>query len=146
MEEAGKEVQAKAEETKKTIEGVLLPKQLERLKGLAMQMAGDSAIMDKEVQQDLKLSDDQVAKIKTANEEYCEEGRRIDERRGDPKTLGPKMQQLRADYEKQLMEVLTADQRELRLIRCKGMKFGLPTIGDLDTPPKAKLPAETKGQ
>jgi hypothetical protein len=144
IEETRKKMQAQAEETRKTIEGILLPKQLERLKGLALQMAGVSAIVDKEVQHDLKLSDDQVAKIKTASEDLRKKAGELMSEGADPMTLRPKMQQLRIDYEKQVMDVLTAEQKA-SLEKMKGAKFDFGPVYSL-TPPPAKAPAETKGK
>ena len=101
--------------------------------------------MDKEVQQDLKLSDDQVAKIKTANEDLVKKKHELMIGGADPMALGPKIQQLRVDYEKQVMEVLTADQKA-SLEKMKGAKFAFPAFGSRAAPPPAKSPAETKGQ
>ena len=146
MEEAGKKMQANAEETKKTIEGILLPKQLERLKGLAWQMGGVMALADKEIQQDLKLSDDQAAKIKAAGEDLRKKAEELMSEGADPTTLRPKMHQLRTDYEKQVMEVLTADQK-VSLEKMKGAKFEFPMPSSQPygpVAPHAKGPAENK--
>ena len=127
MEDASKQVQAKADEAKKTIEGVLQPKQLERLKGISLQLAGPSAFMDKEVQQELKLSDDQITKIKTATEEMMKKGNAMVREGGDPQTMGPKMEQLRVDFDKQVADVLTAEQKT-SMEKMKGEKFEMPTM------------------
>ncbi len=145
MEEAGKKMEAKAEETKKAFEGVLLPKQAARLKGIALQMAGVSALIDKEVQQDLKLSDDQVAKVKAATDDLM---KKFSEMRGegtDPKTQGAMMHQLEVDFEKQTMGALTADQKA-SLDKMKGEKFMLSGLGGRGAARPAKPAAETKAK
>ena len=126
MIEAAKKLEAQAEETKKTIEGVLLPKQLDGSRGLHCKRRALSAFTDKEVQQDLKLSDDQVAKIKTANEGMWKKGDELWTECADSKTQAPKWQRLLADYEKQIMEILTADQKA-SLDKMKGREVRIAT-------------------
>jgi len=139
IEEVSKKMEAKTEETKKVFEGILLPKQLARLKGISLQMAGISALVDKDVQQDLKLSDDQVAKIKTATDDLMKKNSEMRSEGADPSTLGPKLHQLRMDFEKQVMEALTADQKA-SLEKMKGAKFTFSAFGSRAVNP----PAETK--
>lgn len=125
MEEIGKKVQAQAEEMKKTIEHTLLPNQLKRLKGIALQVAGVRALNDKEVQQDLKLSEDQTAKIKSIGEDSMKKVRELFSDGGDRQTAGPKIQELRKDSEKQIMDVLSDDQKA-SLEKMKGDKLEIP--------------------
>ena len=141
MGEGEKKIQAIAEETKKTIESFLLPKQLERLKGLALQLDFTEAILDEEVQHDLKLSDDQPARIDRARTESLKKVKRD----GTDPNSAEKMQQFVADWNKQMMDILTADQKA-SLEKMKGAKFEFPALGGRAALPPAKSPAETKGQ
>jgi Spy/CpxP family protein refolding chaperone len=123
--EMGKKMQALGEEMKKTVEATLLPKQLERLKGIALQQAGAMALADKDVQHDLKLSDDQIAKIKSIGEESMKKARELFVPGGDREDMRTKMQELRKDAEKQAMYVLTAEQKD-SLEKMKGAKLEIP--------------------
>jgi len=126
MQEMGKKMQAQAEQMKKAIEEILLPHQLERLKGIALQVAGVQALNDKEVQQDLKLTEEQVAKIKSINEAAGKKIRALfaDEDL-DRRTMGTKMQEIRKDTEKQILDVLT-DEQKASLEKMKGEKLEIP--------------------
>jgi len=144
MDEVSKKMEAKTEETKKVFEGILLPKQLARLKGISLQMAGISALVDKEVQQDLKLSDEQVAKIKTATDDLMKKNSELRSEGADPSTLAPKMQQLRMDFEKQVTGALTADQKAA-LEKMKGAKFAFSGFGPRPAKPSAETKAKPSG-
>jgi hypothetical protein len=124
-EEMGKKMQAQMEAGKKAIEEILLPHQLERLKGIALQRAGIEAINDKQIQQDLKLSDEQVAKIKSIGEEAGKKFGALFSEGADRETIGPKMQEIGKDRAKQLTDVLTEDQRAT-LEKMKGEKLEIP--------------------
>lgn len=137
LEEINMKTQTVAQETKKTFEDILRPEQLKRLKGIALQMAGVSALSDKDVQQNLKLSGDQVAKIKVANDDLATKMGELFSKSADPQTRPSKMQMLRTDYENQVIGVLTADQKAL-LEKMKGAKFEIsPTeLGHPGAPSK----------
>jgi hypothetical protein len=114
IEEAKKTAEVQAMATKKAIEDALLPKQIERLKGVALQRLGVAALMDKEVQRDLKLSDEQVLKIKEANDEKINKGLALRmSRESDPKVEEDKRSKIIKDHENQVMDALTAEQRVL---------------------------------
>jgi hypothetical protein len=127
---AGEEMQKKRqpiqEKYQKAVESILLPNQVKRLKEIALQVAGTQALSDKQVQEDLKLSSDQVDKIKTINEDM---GKKIQaliaEANGDFQSIRPKMQELRPDTEKQLTGVLT-DAQKASLEKMKGQKLEIP--------------------
>jgi hypothetical protein len=108
MEEMRKKGQAQAEASKKAIEEILLPHQLERIKGIALQRVGTGALNDKQIQQDLKMSEDQVAKLKSIGEES-----------------GKKMQEIGKETQTKFMGVLTEEQKEL-LEKAPRMGFGGP--------------------
>jgi hypothetical protein len=156
------------EEAKEVIEAVLLPKQLERLNGIALQVAGISAMMDKDVQRDLKLSDDQVTQIETIRKvsltKQQKNQREMSEKRGkimkgrfDTNTLeGRKkasdlndlntraneaMKRLSEECDGEVMEVLSVDQKAL-LQKMKGATFGWSR--DSMRPPLPARPASVR--
>jgi methyl-accepting chemotaxis protein len=126
MDEIQKKMQPVQEKYQKAVEGILLPNQAKRLKEIALQVAGTSALSDKKVQDDLKLSAEQATKIKTINEDM---GKKIQamfaEANGDFQSLRPKMQELRQDTEKQITGVLT-DEQKASLEKMKGQKLEIP--------------------
>ena len=101
------------------------PHQLERLKGIALQRTGIRALSFKQVQEDLKLTDDQVAKIKSINEAAGKKMRELFQAGGNPQDNFPKMQEIGKETEKQLEDVLTADQKA-SLEKMKGEKLDIP--------------------
>jgi Spy/CpxP family protein refolding chaperone len=119
MEEIGKKSQAQAEEN------ALLPKQLERLKGIALQAAGVQALNDKQVQQDLKLEDYQTAAIRVIGARSGKKIRELFTGGGDPQTAGSKIEEIRKESEKQTVDLLTDDQKA-SLERMKGDKLEVP--------------------
>jgi len=134
FEEMRKKGEAQAESTKKAIEEILLPHQLERLKGIALQRAGVAALNDKEIQHDLKMTEEQVAKLKAINEEAAKKAQEMfagmrdlspEERQARFAEMGQKMQESRKETETRLMNVLTAEQKET-LEKMKGEKLEIP--------------------
>ncbi len=85
MEEIGKKMQTQQDDLKKVIESTLLPNQLKRLKEIALQVAGVQALNDKQVQEDLKLTSEQVAKIKTIGEDSAKKIRDLFSEGADPR-------------------------------------------------------------
>lgn len=134
FEEMRKKGEAQAENTKKAIEEILLPHQLDRLKGIALQRMGVAALNDKEIQQDLRMTADQVAKIKAINEEAAKAGQEMfagmrdlspEERQARFAEMGRKMQESRKEMESKILGVLTAEQKE-SLEKMKGEKLEIP--------------------
>lgn len=125
MEELGKKMQAQAEEMSATIKKTLLPAQLKRLREIAIQVAGTRALSDKDVQQELKLSADQTTKIKAVGEETQKKVRDLFGG-GDRQDVRSKMQDLRKDAEKKVMDVLSADQKAA-FEKLQGKKVEIPT-------------------
>lgn len=130
-----------AEKTAKEIEGVLLPAQLTRLKGIAVQRMGVMALGDKGIQKDLKLTDEQASKIKAIGEEMMKKWTEKMPNRWDPnatpeerRKAGEEMrkvgEELRAEGEKKAMEVLTAEQKTA-FEKLKGKELKIP---DSDLP------------
>jgi len=123
--EMGKKMQAQGEKTTKAIEGVLLPDQLKRLKGIALQVSGTMALGDKYVQKQLKLSDDQLAKMKTMREDAMKKARESRDAGGDRDAVRKKRDAMRKETEKKVMDVLTADQKTL-FEKMKGKTLKIP--------------------
>ena len=126
MEEMQKKMQPIQEKYQKAVESILLPNQAKRLKEIALQVAGTAALSDKQVQDDLKLSSDQVNKIKTINEDMSKKRQALfAEANGDFQSLRPKMQEISQDTEKQLTGVLT-DAQKSALEKMKGQTLDIP--------------------
>jgi hypothetical protein len=123
--ESGKKMQAQQEETKKAIEAVLQPTQLERLKGIALQTSGVQSLNDKQIQQELKLEEYQTAAIRLIGDRSGKKTRELYGRGADFQAAGAKMQELRTEAEKQIMDVLTDEQKAL-LDKMKGDKLEIP--------------------
>jgi Spy/CpxP family protein refolding chaperone len=123
-----KKMQAQGEEASKALASILRPEQLSRLKGIALQrMAFSTISSDKDVQKDLKLTDDQVAKLKSIADD-------VRKKLGDLSNAGPgddrnamrqKMQDMMKGAETKVMDVLTADQKTA-LETMKGNKLDIP--------------------
>ena len=77
MQAAMQKMQA---ETKKKLEAVLKPEHFKRLKEIAIQLAGNRALMWEDVQKALKLDAEQIAKIKELNTKMQEANNAIREK------------------------------------------------------------------
>jgi hypothetical protein len=118
-------MQARSEETKAAIEAVLLPKQRERLKGIALQTMGTRAFQDKQVQRELELEEYQVAVMRVIEARSRKKIGELSSAGGDPESLGPKIDELRKEAEKQVLDVLT-DPQKAALEKMKGEKLEIP--------------------
>jgi hypothetical protein len=125
FEETAKKMQELGEKNSKAIEGVLLPDQLKRLKGITLQRMGVMALGDKGVQKDLNLSDEQVAKIKTIGEDGMKKMGELFRSGLDRDEMRKKMDEMRKDSEKKVMDVLSADQKT-KLEKMKGKELKIP--------------------
>lgn len=124
MEDMQKKMQPIQDEYQKAVEAALLPKQVKRLKEIALQVVGAQALNIKQVQEDLKLTSDQLDKIKTINEDMGKKIREMFES-GDFQGMRTKMPEIRQENEKQLTGVLTAEQKA-SLEKMKGEKLDIP--------------------
>lgn len=110
MAEEGRKM---AEEGKKVVEGILQPEQMKRLKQIGWQQANVMAFADAEVQDGLKLTDEQKGKIKSIGEEARQD---IEElmrsMRDNPQQGREKMKALQSEIMEKIQEELTADQRK----------------------------------
>jgi Spy/CpxP family protein refolding chaperone len=123
--ESRKKMEEMGEKTNKEIEGVLLPDQLKRLKAIALQRMGVMALSDKTVQKDLKLTNDQTAKIKSIGEDSMKKMGELFSSGLERDEMREKAQELRKAGEKQVMDVLTADQKTA-LEKMKGKELKIP--------------------
>lgn len=116
-----------SEDTKKAVEGVLDAKQAKRLSEIDYQVMGFAAFTNKEVQEKLKLSDEQKTKIKDINEEVQKDTAEV--RKDMPRFGGQgqrpseedmkkfadiqkKTEALRKDAAEKAAEALTAEQKK----------------------------------
>jgi Spy/CpxP family protein refolding chaperone len=125
FQENRKKMETMGEKTAKEIEGVLLPDQLKRLKGIALQRMGAMALNDKSVQKGLKLTDDQVAKIKSIGDDAMKKATDLFSSGADRDEMRKKMDDMRKQTEKKVMDVLTADQKTA-LEKMKGKELKIP--------------------
>ena len=133
-EELGKKMQARFEETSKSIEAILQPNQLQRLRGIALQTGGSLAFSDTQLQRDLKLSEDQILEINLINENTGKQMRELFPARGQRGDRGErpnfeamrtKMDEIRKTAEKEILDELTAQQKT-SLEQLKGAKIEIP--------------------
>jgi Spy/CpxP family protein refolding chaperone len=125
FQENMKKMQDLGEKTAKDVEGVLLPDQLKRLRGIAIQRMGVLALTDKSVQTGLKLTDDQVAKIKSIRDDTMKKMGDLFNSGGSRDEMRKKRQDITKEAEKNAMDVLTADQKTA-LETMKGKKLNIP--------------------
>lgn len=124
--ELEKKMQARMEETSKAIESTLQPSQSKRLLGIAIQVAGVQAFADKQLQKDLKLSEDQILEINLINENTSKEMRGLfSNRGGDREAIRTKLDEIRKAAEKEVLAELTAEQKTT-LEQLKGAKIEIP--------------------
>ena len=129
--EARKEYGAKV--TAKVNE-ILLPHQVDRVKELAVQRLGLMALGDPDVQEKLKISEDQKEKMKAVRESISNTMREmfagmrdLDEeaRRKKFGEIREKMDKIRSETEAKVLDILTSEQKG-GLEKMKGKKFDFP--------------------
>lgn len=133
MRAAGEERAKKAEESIKTL---LKPEQWSRLGELRAQREGTRAWSRAEVQKELGLTEEQVAKIKTLNEGQGQGGfggpgggrPNPDQSEEEARKAREERDAKRAAYEKDMAAVLTADQTAA-WAKMQGAKFEFPARG-----------------
>lgn len=117
-----------ASQIEEQMEDVLLPSQLERLKQISIQTRGAGALMDKDVRDDLDLSDEQIEQMKETGRVVQEEMRtkmREMFKEGNFQGAREKMSELRKETEEKIMSILTSQQRE-KLDSLRGEPFEMP--------------------
>ncbi len=119
--ESARRAWRQAEETRKEIEGILLPHQAERLGQIVLQVRGTAALEHKDFQDTLGLTGTQRREIAALRAEMNEKVRgifRSDEKKG----RGAKFQALRKEIEGKMLDVLTPEQKQ-KWETLKGAKF-----------------------
>ena len=132
VEEMGKKSVAQMKETQKSLEAILEAPQLQRLRGIAiqqiMQQTGgvQQVLGDKQVQEDLKLEKYQIAAIKAIGDQTGKKTRELyTSMEGDRTGIREKSDELRKGSEKQMLDVLTDEQRAA-LEKMQGEKLEIP--------------------
>ncbi len=120
-------------ENMKKLEAILKPDQMKRLKEISIQVQGNRAILDPEVQKALGLSDDQKSKIKKLQDDLSSANRALmDDMRngGDRTTLRDRMTKNNETFNTELGKLLTADQSaKLKAMGGKPFKLETPSGG-----------------
>jgi Spy/CpxP family protein refolding chaperone len=131
----GEERTAKMQELRKAqdekVAGILNDKQKARLKEIGLQVRGASALTDKEVAESLKLTDDQVNKIKEivdAMQKDVQEAFQSAGQGGDRTAVREKATKIRKDSTDKMLAVLSAEQKA-SFEKMQGAKIDLPQGG-----------------
>ena len=107
-EETRKKMEEARQAADKAVAGILKPEQLKRVKQISLQQQGARSLSNPEVASALKLTDEQMSKIKSIQEETRpargQRGQRDEETR-------KKMEEARKAANEKLMNVLTTEQK-----------------------------------
>ncbi|MBS1726888.1 MAG: hypothetical protein JST51_09220 [Armatimonadetes bacterium] len=101
-------------EEKKAVAEILTDAQEKRLAEIKVQMQGNQAVMDPEVQKKLGITDDQKDQIQVAMDDVRENMPRPDFSSGerpDPQQMQAQMKKMQAQMDEAIGKVLTADQK-----------------------------------
>jgi hypothetical protein len=132
FEQRQREAAEREKEQENKIAEVLEKPQMDRLLGIYIQTAGAASLENDRVADALELSGQQKEEIATAREESQEklrtEMRDAFQPGGDREAIGAKMQELRAEADKQVLAHLTDAQREA-FENMKGAEFDMPRRG-----------------
>ncbi|MGO8749881.1 MAG: hypothetical protein ACLQNE_28380 [Thermoguttaceae bacterium] len=109
---------------KKVIEVILQPGQIERLKGITLQLLGAQGLQDKEVQDALQLTDEQKAKLKAIAEDTAKKVRELFAGGGDRAANLAKMPSIRKEALDQATAILT-DAQKAKFEKLKGAKVDI---------------------
>jgi Spy/CpxP family protein refolding chaperone len=114
QEDRAKLMKEISDESSKAYSEVLSADQMKRYKQIQLQQRGAGAFSDPEVQQTLKLTDDQKSKLKTINEDSRKEMQEAFQsaQGGDRQAAQKKIQTLRKDTMDKASAVLTDDQKK----------------------------------
>ena len=104
-------MEERAKETKKSVDEILKPEQVKRLKQISLQQSGSRAFSEPEVAEALKLSDEQKEKIKTIQEDAAKEMRGLFTPDGDRAEARKKMEAARKATDEKVQGVLSAEQK-----------------------------------
>ena len=154
--ELRKKAEAQAAETKKKIEAILTPKQMERLKEIRLQWVGLGALADPDVRKALNLTDEQKEKIKKLRNELLDKATDLrkdvrkadrDERQKKMAEARDKVQKLRKKTLDDILALLTTEQRA-QFDKMLGKKLELKPseLPPPDDGPGFDLPARGPGK
>jgi len=110
------------------LEEVLLPPQIARLKEIALQQRGTSALTDPEVAKELKITDAQKKKLADVNQKNMETMRsKMQElfQGGNREGIREKRQEMRKEADGKVLAVLTGEQKK-KFEVMKGEAFEMP--------------------
>ena len=128
-----KKIQPQIEETRKQVEAILTPKQVERLKEIRLQIGGVAALLNSDGAKSLNLTDEQRDKLRKVMRQaggnlrnFFQEFRGLspEERRAKIVEMAEKLQKSHAQMMSEAKEVLTPEQRE-KLEKLEGKKIEL---------------------
>jgi len=134
QEERRTKMQELRKDQDEKIAGILNDKQKARLKEIGLQASGGFALANKDVAEALKLTDDQVNKIKDLNDSFRKDAQAAYQSAGgDFNSAREAMTKLRKETGEKLTDVLTADQKAA-FEKLKGEKIDLPAGGFFGPP------------
>lgn len=119
QEERSTKIKVLIKDTQKAIAGVLDAKQLKRFQQIQWQIAGMGALLDPDLQKELKLSGEQKKKLDGI---FNDANKKADEMAKNREGSPEKFQALFEDVEKKANNVLTDEQKQ-SLKELKGPKF-----------------------
>jgi hypothetical protein len=131
IKEMRKEHQQRMAKMEEKIKAILLPHQLQRLNQIRLQVAGDAALMEPEVQKELGITKEQKEKMKALHKDGLAKFREAwedlqdllpEQRREQRDEIRSKMEKLQKELSEKLMGVLTSEQKE-KYEALKGEKF-----------------------
>jgi hypothetical protein len=99
-------------ETNKGLADVLKPEQMKRYRQIQLQQLGRMAFAEPDVQSKLKLSDEQVGRIRTINAQPESQRREFAQGGGNRGAMQKKMETLGKDTMDKALAVLSADQKQ----------------------------------
>lgn len=120
------EGEKRAKEMEAKIKEILLPQQWERLQQIRVQLMGVRALLDREVQSKLKLSEQQVAKITEAFQQSRQKMGQLMQsmRGGNREGIREKFAALQKETEEAVLGILSSEQKE-SLEKLKGKKVDI---------------------
>jgi Spy/CpxP family protein refolding chaperone len=115
-EEAQKRMAERRAQEEKLVKGILTADQQKRFRQLQLQQQGFSALSDKSVQDELKLTDEQRTRVQTIQSDQRESMRAVFQSDGggppDFAAIRPKLEAMRTQSDAKLTAVLTAEQQK----------------------------------
>jgi Spy/CpxP family protein refolding chaperone len=136
QEERRTKMQELRKDQDEKIGGILNDKQKTRLKEIGLQASGAFALANKDVAEALKLSDDQVNKVKDLGDGFRKDAQAAFQSAangGNPGSARDDIAKLRKETGEKIMDVLTADQKAA-FEKMKGEKIDLPAGGFFGPP------------